>query len=222
MSRPTSPPRRLRGRHWREVEFAALDFETTGLDLRRDAVVSFGLVPVRGGRIDVSGSVYQEVSPGVPLSHRSITVHHLRPVDLTDAPPLAEVAGSLRGALEDRFILAWSAEIEASFLARTFGGRIRRWVARTVDVLRLAMVADQLEGRDLRQGSYALADTVARAGLPVEDAHNALDDALMTAEVFLTLAARLAPFGFDRVKDLLRSSRPSKDLTRPMHLRTGA
>jgi DNA polymerase III subunit epsilon len=205
--RPSSPPRSFRRRDWRDVEFAALDFETTGLDLRHDAVVSFGLVPIREGRIDLSGAHYQEVMPTAPLSHRSITVHHLRPVDLADAPLLTAVAGALRAGLQGRFLLAWSAEIEASFLARTFGGRIHRWVAWTVDVLRLAILADRLDGRELAQGSYALADTVARAGLPVEEAHNALNDALMTAEIFLATAARLAPFGFGRVRDLLRGSR---------------
>jgi DNA polymerase III subunit epsilon len=205
--RPSPPSPRLRRKDWRDVQFAALDFETTGLDLRHDAVVSFGLVPVREGRIDLSGSVYEEVAPTAPLSHRSIAVHHLRPVDLIDAPALTDVAGALRDGLEGRFLLAWSAEIEASFLASTFGGRTRFWLARTVDVLRLAILADRLEGRGLAQASYSLTDTVARAGLPVEEAHNALNDALMTAEVFLTLPARMAPFGFGRVKSLLRASR---------------
>jgi hypothetical protein len=48
---------------------------------------------------------------------------------------------------------------------------------------------------------------VARAGLPVEEAHNALNDALMMAEIFLTLPARLAPFGLGGVRGLLRASR---------------
>jgi DNA polymerase III subunit epsilon len=187
------------------AEFAALDFETTGLDLRGDAVVSFGVVPVRQGRIDMSGAIYQEVAPEVPFSHRSITIHHLRPVDLVDAPALGDVIERLRSSLEGRYLLVWSAEIEASFLARAFGGSVRRWRARTVDVLSLAVFADRLGGRDLPGHSYTLADVVARAGLPVEEAHDALNDALMTAEMFLVLAARLAP-GFQDVRSLVRSS----------------
>jgi DNA polymerase-3 subunit epsilon len=185
----------------------ALDFETTGLDLRRDAVVSFGLVPVHQGRIDLSEAIYQEVAPEVPLSHRSITIHHLRPMDLVDAPALGDVIQRLRVSLESRYLLAWSAEIEAAFLARAFGGSVRRWLARTVDVLRLAILADRLEGRDLAGDSYALAEVVVRAGLPVEEAHDALNDALMTAEMFLVLAARLEPFGLQDVRSLARPLR---------------
>jgi DNA polymerase III epsilon subunit-like protein len=74
-------------------------------------------------------------------------------------------------------------------------------------VLRLAILADRLEGRDLPGDSYTLTEAVVRAGLPVEEAHDALNDALMTAEMFLVLAARLAPFGFQDVRSLARPFR---------------
>lgn len=215
MNRPPAwPPRSHRRLSWQLAEFQALDFETTGLDLRRDAVVSFGLVPVRGGRIDLSGADYQEVSPEAPLSPRSITVHHLRPVDLAAAPPLADVVDRLRSHLEHRFLLAWSAEIEASFLSRALGGSVRRWLSRTVDVLHLAVVADRLARRKAPGNSYTLAEVVGRHGLPVEEAHNALNDALMTAEMFLILASRLAPLGFEDVRSLLFPARALRRIAR--------
>lgn len=182
----------------------AIDFETTGLDLHRDAVVSFGLVPIHGGRVELGRSDYTNVSPETPLSHRSITVHHLRPVDLDGAPPLAQVAGRLRDGVEGRFLVAWAARIEATFLSRTLGGSVRRWLARTVDVLPLAVIADRLEGGYGEETSYALADVVERHGLPVLEAHDAFNDALMTAELFLVLATRLSTTGHPDVGSLLR------------------
>jgi DNA polymerase III subunit epsilon len=203
---PAPPPRALRRRPWRESELVALDFETTGLDLRTDTVVSFGLVPVVRGRIDLAWSRYQEVRPRTPMSHRSITVHHLRPADLADAPPLHDVLPSLRDGLERRLILVWHGEIEAAFLARILGGSARRWRGRMVDVLRLAVAVDRVDG--VAAASYALADVVARRGLPVEEAHHALNDALMTAELFLALAPRLPALGLEDVRSVLRRSRP--------------
>ena len=205
--RPHPPPRSFRRRHWQEAGFVALDFETTGLDLRRDAVISFGLIPVRNGRIDLSEARYQEVAPDAAMSHRSIAVHHLRPADLADAPPLGDVLGMLHDGLEDRYLLTWSAEIEATFLSRIFGGSVRRWMARTVDVLRLAILADRIDGREIAKGGYTLAETVSRAGLPPEEAHDAQNDALMTAEMFLVLAARLDAHGFSEVRTFLRATR---------------
>ena len=86
------PPRKLRRRPWIEAEFAALDFETTGLDPRRDAVVSFGVVPVRRGRVILAESVYREVAPAVPLTATSIVIHGIRPIDLRGAPAIGVAA----------------------------------------------------------------------------------------------------------------------------------
>ena len=52
---PVAPPR-ARAVPWREIEYVALDFETTGLDFRSDTVISYGVVPVRHGRAIVRGS----------------------------------------------------------------------------------------------------------------------------------------------------------------------
>jgi DNA polymerase III subunit epsilon len=186
----------------------ALDFETTGLDLRRDAVVSFGLVPVIGGRVDLSGALYREVSPDVPPSPLSVTIHHLRPQDLALAPVLREVASVLAVGIAGRFVLAWAAEIETAFLARIFGGSPRRWRTRTIDVLRLAVALDRMEGVVPPPGSYRLEVVAARHGVPVEETHHALDDAFMTAELFLVIASRLAGHGYGDVRSFVRRLRP--------------
>jgi DNA polymerase-3 subunit epsilon len=182
----------------------ALDFETTGLDRHRDEVVSFGLVPVIEGRIDLSGAVYREVAPAVPPSPRSVTIHYLRPHDLAGAPTMSEVRHELHERLAGRFILAWSAEVEIAFLRRTFGGTDRWWQRRTIDVLRLAIAADRERGP---KGStnYQLGAVAARFGLPVERTHHALDDAFMTAELFLVMAGMRG--GDCRVRTFLRASR---------------
>jgi len=202
-----APSRLYRRLPWSKAPLVALDFETTGLDLRRDAVISFGLVPVLGGRVVLGEARYQEIAPPVPPSHLSITVHQLRPLDLAIAPGMQEVAGVLRAGLDRRYLLTWTAEVETAFLARTFGGPARRWMRRTIDVWRLAMRLDQLRepGRPVRR--TGLADTAHRYGVPVEDAHHALDDAVMTAELFLVIASKLADHGLRTVAHLLRVTR---------------
>jgi DNA polymerase-3 subunit epsilon len=185
----------------------ALDFETTGLEPSRDSVVSFGLIPVTGGRIDLSAAVYEEVAPDSPLSARSITVHELRPQDLASAPPFEAVRESLRRGLDNRWILAWVADVETGFLARAFGGLPLTWRRRTIDVWRLAVFLDQMEGRDPGPGERTLAAAAAYWGVPVEQAHHALDDALMTAELFLVLATKLAARGNPDIRGLRRVAR---------------
>ncbi len=112
----------MRSRPWREVEFASLDFETTGLDRERDAVVSFGVVPVRGGRVVVREAVHQLVLSEVPASVESMRIHGILPKDLADAQPFPVAGQTLRLALAGRFLLAWFASVEIGFLGRLYGG----------------------------------------------------------------------------------------------------
>jgi DNA polymerase-3 subunit epsilon len=177
----------------------ALDFETTGLDRERDQVVSFGAVPVREGRVMVGEAVQRLISPTVPASAASMRIHGLLPRDLADAPPLSAVRSELSDVLEGRFILAWFADVEIAFLSRVFPVPARRWIRRTIDVRLLALA---LEGAG-RAARRTLSDTAVRYGVPVETPHDALEDALVTAELFLVLASRLEARGRVRMSDLL-------------------
>jgi DNA polymerase-3 subunit epsilon len=204
-ARPNAPERRSRRGDWRSAELVALDFETTGLDLDRDEVISFGLIPILGGRIDLSGQFYQEVAPGVEPSRSSIPIHHLRAQDLATAPAMQEVADAFRGALSGRFILAWAAEVEIAFLRKVFGGGRRAWRRRTIDVRTLIMAVERPSGDAGRgPGYYALSAAATRFGVPVEQTHHALDDAFMTAELFLVAANALEARGRGSIRDLLR------------------
>jgi DNA polymerase-3 subunit epsilon len=196
-----APPHRRFGRHpWRSVEFASLDFETTGLDPRKDHIVSFGVVPIRGGRIVVGDRVYREVAPAIPPSPVSVAVHGLRQVDLDAARSLDAERAVLGAALHRRFLIAWAAEVEAAFLATTFGGSARSWRRRIVDVLQSLT----------RSPSYALSAAASRFGVPVHSPHHALDDALTTAEVFLVLATRLSAARPRTARWLLRTGRSAR------------
>jgi DNA polymerase-3 subunit epsilon len=194
MTAPTGPPPGWRGRSWREADLAALDFEATGLDSRVDEIVSFGVVPVHEGRAVLSESSYREVAPSRAPGGRSVAVHELRSADLALAPPIAAVRDELASALAGRVVLAWVADVEIAFLRRIFGGSDRAWRRRTIDVWRLSMAVDRAEGRPVKE-RRTLAGTCVHFGVPVEEEHHALDDALMTAEVFLVLASRLEARG---------------------------
>jgi len=200
--RPRRPARSGRRRSWRQAEFAALDFETTGLDRERDAIVSFGVVPVRAGRALVGESVHRLVAPAVPPSAESMRIHGILPIDLEDAFPLPEAAAALGAALERRYVLAWYAGVEIDFLGRLFGRR-RSWVARTVDVRQMVIELEGLD-QDVRQ---SLSSAAEHYGVPVANPHEALDDAMVTAQLFLLIAARLEQRGLGNVGGLLGLTR---------------
>jgi DNA polymerase III subunit epsilon len=177
------------------------------LDYLRDDVVSFGVVPIRAGRISVGASLHQLVEPSIPPSSASVKVHGMLDQDLAGSPRAADARGTLRVALEGCFILSWYAPVEIAFLGRMFEGGRRRLRRRTIDVRELAIGIDRRRGHLSEAAAYSLSACAARYGVPVASPHDALDDALVTAQVFLVLAARLERDGLARVGALLRAGR---------------
>ena len=202
-----SRPRYARSTNWREARFVALDFETTGLDPASDHVIAYGVVPVEGGRALAGSARRQLVHPPTGPPGRTQKVHLLRPVDLAAAPTIGEVAGDLRAAITGRILLAWFADVEIAFLRRIYGGSERAWRRRTVDVRDLAIAVDGGPASARTARGYGLTATAERYGVPVANAHDALDDALVTAQLFLVLASKLPDRPRPSVGDLLQLSR---------------
>jgi DNA polymerase-3 subunit epsilon len=198
---------RRRSTPWREASFAVLDFELTGLDLRRDHVLSLGLVPVERGRARLASSLYLVVRPPVPVSPESIRVHGITPGELADAPALDDVADRLLSALEGRLLVAHAAGIELAFLERLYEGTGRRPPRRAIDVIDLAAELVARRGEPPLE-SPRLAYLAGRFGVPVTRTHHAFDDALVTAELFLVLATGLSSLGLSTIRDLERARRP--------------
>jgi DNA polymerase-3 subunit epsilon len=172
-----------------------------------DAVVSFGVVPVRGGRVILAESVHQLVEPDVPPSPRSQTIHELRPVDLAGSPSMAQARDALREVLDRRWILAWFADVEVAFLASIYGTPERTWRRRTIDVRNLAIAADGEPLETRSRPGYALGAEARRRGIPIVNPHEALDDALVTAQLFLVLARTVRPGKDPSLRRLLRAGR---------------
>ena len=202
MSRmPGRPPSAVRRGAWRAARYISLDFEATGLDFDRDRIISFGVVPVDDGRIEVGRSMYELVDPGdVEMSPEAVTVHGLRPVDVRGTNEADAARRALDDALAGRYLIAWYAIVEAMFLAKLFGTKARPWLKRCIDVR--VLVARLLGANAARMTLEQAAEWF---GVPVASPHHALDDALVTAQLFLVTTAKLEADGVRTVRDLLRA-----------------
>lgn len=166
----------------------ALDLETTGLDARRDVILSFGTVPIVGGRVRLDRSVYRVVQSTLPAPPHVVRIHRLLPSDLAAGVPRSRALAELRTALADHPVVVWSAWVETSFLAAAFGGRRRAWRRRMIDVRELVRAVDIRQGRSWNPHE-TLSMAAGRFGVPPEQAHHALSDAFVTAQLFVVLGA---------------------------------
>ena len=191
--------------NWREHEYAVVDLELTGMDPRSSEVLSIGLVPVVGGRIQVAASYYREVRPKAAPERDSVVIHGIRPVDAAAAPLPAEVAEEVRAQLAGRVLVAHVAEIERRFLNEWLDDeRIEADEVVDTDVLARLVIAQR--GGPLVDNHVGLGAAAKHFGLPEHRRHHALGDALTTAQLFIALAS-LYEGGQGSLSDLRRAGR---------------
>lgn len=180
----------------------AVDLETTGLSATHDSILSVGVVPVDGGRIDLGRARRWLVAH--PDPGEAVTVHGLTHDDLEDGRPLAEVLADLREALHGRVMLAHHAPFETGFLRAAWLGVGEEPPPLTaVCTLRLQRrVLARAGVHEPPRGALRLWQARARFGLPAVRAHDALGDALACAELYLAQVAELGAAGPLRLRDL--------------------
>ncbi len=159
----------------RDVEFAAIDFESAGVARgQTDVPIQVGLATMRGGEIgDFFGSYIRSDRP-VAWSARK--VHGIDDHDLVDAPALPALWPELRARLSDRWIVSHGAGTEKRFLRAFPGHGFAPWV----DTLSLFHAALP------RVDSHSLSALAAAAGCEAECPalqpnfrwHDALSDAI--------------------------------------------
>lgn len=177
----------------KDVAFVALDFETTGLDPTRHSIVSIGLVPFNIDRIQLGGSRHWLVKPQLPLHQTSVTVHGITHTDIDEAPDLNEVLGEILTCMAGRIPVVHYRNIERPFfnvaLKWRIGEEIHFPVMDTMAIEahlhpnRRPTWWQTLKGQ--KPVSIRLADSRTRYGLPHYPPHNALVDALASAELLI-------------------------------------
>lgn len=193
---------------WREARFVVVDLETTGLDARRDEIVSFAAVPVLEGRAIPGLSTSLLVRPEHGSGPAATRIHGLRSADLASAPPLALALHAIATALTGSVLVAHAAWIERAFLdaaLRTAGARLRGPV---IDTLALGRRVLTMRGAAVPE-HIALGRLARTLGLPVHRPHHADGDALTAAQVFLALATALEADRRSSVSQLVAVSRRS-------------
>jgi DNA polymerase III subunit epsilon len=187
---------------WRNARFIAIDIETTGLDRRRDEVISFAGIPIEAGRIIISQAVHGLVRPRAASASASAEIHGLRDYDLAGAETAPDALASLAALLPGRIPVVHAQWVERTFL-RKAGCPLPRRIVDTAVLWRLLT----LERGDRDPGTCSLSAIAGALALPAHRPHTAQGDALTAAQVFLAIATHLEARGHSTVRALTTARR---------------
>ncbi|GAB6034105.1 exonuclease domain-containing protein [Galenea microaerophila] len=191
-----------------KVDFLALDFETTGLNPKKDAILSMGWVPLMGGRIKVGQGAHYIVHTDQTLPEATIKVHGITHQAVQQGEDLAEVLTLLWKALRgeeaySRIPLVHFARIEKQFLAAACQAEYGcAPPLAMVDTFDLA-VRQFPPHTSIEASQFRLANLRRQYHLPDAPPHNALEDAIATAELFQAQMKFRSDFEQLRLQDLL-------------------
>jgi DNA polymerase-3 subunit epsilon len=189
-----------------DMEMIALDFETTGLDTKRDRIIAAGWVLIRGDRIVMASAREVRVRDDTPDGvGQSAVIHGILDSDLDDAEGSEAMIEQLLPELAGRAIVAHAASIERGFLAtllRRLGGTAL--LNPFIDTMALERHLIEGEGGSVRElhGDLTLDACRARRGLPDHHRHSAGADAVAAAELFLAQLAQLGGAEKVRLREL--------------------
>lgn len=174
-----------------EVDFLSLDFETTGLDSKKEAILSIGYTHLRGGRVILKGSGHRVIRINTPLCEKSVAIHQITHERMEAGMALHDALDELMAQLPGKVMLVHCAPIEKGFLAaavkRVYNCKLPFLWVDTLEIerKRLDRGVTPVQANRLRLGNLRNDYHLPRYG-----GHNALEDAIATAELFLALMAQ--------------------------------
>ncbi len=168
-------------------EYVAFDCETTGLNPKKDEIISIGAVKIRGNRILTSQKFEVIVKPTNQIDKESIKVHHIRNCDVQNGISAKEALKSFLEFIGNRPLVGYYLEFDVAMInkyMREFLGTKLPNEQIEVSALYFDKKNDVFGSKnvDLRFDSI-----MKELKLPIFGQHSAYYDALMTALIFVKL-----------------------------------
>lgn len=194
----------------RSHSFVVVDLETTGMDPKKDRVVSVGAFRIVDGKIQL-GEVFDElVNPGRSIPVESIHVHAIMPDMIRSARMAWEVMEDFLGFLGDNILVAHHARFDLFFINRVmkeqYGFRLQNLVVDTVLMCRQVVIEADPYGQRRGAKRCSLDALTERFGIDLPERHTAIGDAMATAIIFQRLLVEMERAGWGSLRDLIRTA----------------
>jgi len=171
-------------------EYIVFDTETTGLNPKKDEILSIGAVKIKDNKILTSQTFEVYLKNTKEISSKSIEIHQIRPCDLQNATDVEEGIKDFLKFIGSRPLIGYYLEFDVAMINKY----IKPMLGITLPN-RMIEVSEIYFDKTIAlipQGNIDLRfDTILqKCGVPDMGAHNAVNDAIMTAMIFLKLTIK--------------------------------
>lgn len=177
------------GTDWRKVSFLVADAEMSSLDANTGELLSVGWVVVENGAVALGTAEHHLIRADNSVG-QSATIHNLRDHDLTGAETREQVLTHFLGVAAGKVLVFHNAALDLAFLNKISRRYFQAPVLMPIVDTLLQEEALLRRGEShIKAGDLRLQACRARYNLPHFHGHNALLDALATAELLIAMAA---------------------------------
>jgi DNA polymerase-3 subunit epsilon len=169
-------------------DLVALDCETTGLDVRNDDVVTIAAVKIRGNRILTSEHFEAVVHPDSDMRAEAIKIHRLRASDVEQAPIVWKVLPSFLRFVGSRPLIGYYVDFDIAMLDKYILPLVGIELPnRRIEISRLYYERKYGDAPPNTSIDLSFAAILRDLCIPPLAQHDAFDDALMTAMMFVQM-----------------------------------
>jgi DNA polymerase-3 subunit epsilon len=169
-------------------EAISLDCETTGFDPWVDDIVSVAAIPIKGSRIDTSRAFQAVIRPDAAMGAESIKVHQLRRKDVEHGRSMSDVLPELLHFIGNRPLVGYWIDFDVRMLNKHVIRMLNiRLPNPQIDVCGLYYDRKYGNAPPGTQIDLRYAAILKDLGIPPLAAHDAFNDALGAAEMYVIL-----------------------------------
>ncbi|MBU3015349.1 3'-5' exonuclease [Poseidonibacter lekithochrous] len=168
-------------------EYVCLDCETTGLNPKKDEILSIGAVHIKENKVIMRKTFNIFVKPSKNISAESIKIHRIRPIDLENAVSPEEAILKILDFIGSRPIVGYYIKFDIAMISKYTKQYIGvKLPNESIEVSSMYFKSkkktSEYEFIDLKF------DTILKElNIPTLGKHDALNDAIMTSMMFLKL-----------------------------------
>ncbi len=169
-------------------EVVSFDCETTGLDVRHNDIITIAAIRIRGDRILTSERFEAVVRPEARIGVDAIKIHRLREMDVAAGNRIQKVIPEFLHFIGGRPLVGYYVDFDVRMIDKELIGL--KGIELPNKLIEVSKLYYERKYGDAPPGTtidLSFASILRDLDLPVLDQHDAFNDALMTAMMYVQL-----------------------------------